>query len=91
MDLKPIEVRLADGSLVNIPLIDLPDDFDTMLQSWDMAFKDLKASDYVVGGVWGARGANRFLLDQKRERLGFPETLMAVKALSQNGRTAQLS
>jgi predicted phage terminase large subunit-like protein len=83
MDLKPVVVRLPDGSQQQILPIDLPDEFDEMLQSWDMAFKDLKTSDYVVGGVWGSKGANRFLIDQRRDRLGFPETLSALKAMTQ--------
>ena len=48
-----------------------------------MAFKDLATSDYVVGGVWGAKGADRYLLDQMRDRLGFPETVAAVKSHDQ--------
>ena len=40
-----------------------------------MAFKDLSTSDYVAGGVWGAKGADRYLLDQVRKRLGVPETV----------------
>jgi phage terminase large subunit-like protein len=51
------------------------------IQSWDMAFKDLSTSDYVAGGVWGTKAADRYLLDQVRARLGFPETV-AVKVLS---------
>jgi predicted phage terminase large subunit-like protein len=47
-----------------------------------MAFKDLATSDYVVGQVWGARKADRFLLDQIRRRMDMPTTKEAVKALS---------
>jgi predicted phage terminase large subunit-like protein len=47
-----------------------------------MAFKDLSTSDYVVGQVWAQRGADRFLLDQIRERLDFPATLGAVRRLT---------
>lgn len=47
-----------------------------------MAFKDLDTSDFVVGQVWAAFGADRFLLDQIRERLNFPETLEAVRELT---------
>jgi predicted phage terminase large subunit-like protein len=54
-----------------------------LLQSWDMAFKDLSTSDYVVGQVWAqGKGADRFLLDQVRERLDFPATLNAVRKLT---------
>ncbi len=31
---------------------------DEMVMSWDMAFKDTKSSDFVVGQVWARRGAD---------------------------------
>jgi len=55
---------------------------DEIIQSWDMAFKDTKASDFVVGQVWARYGAEVYLLDQVRERLDFPATADAVRALS---------
>lgn len=61
---------------------DLPDRFDQVLASWDMTFKDGDDTDYVVGQVWGRKGADRFLLDQVRARMGFTETLTAFRALS---------
>jgi predicted phage terminase large subunit-like protein len=82
MDLQPVTVRLADGSLQQIHAVDLPNEFDEVIESFDMAFKDLATSDYVAGGVWATKKADRFLLDQVRERLSFPRTLEAVKALS---------
>jgi predicted phage terminase large subunit-like protein len=60
----------------------LPKKFDEVIQSWDMSFKDTKASDYVVGQVWGRRGSNRYLLDQVREKLSFTKTLDVVQQLS---------
>lgn len=48
-----------------------------LLMSWDMAFKDTKSSDFVVGQVWAQRGARVFLLDQVRARLSFTDTLAA--------------
>lgn len=59
-----------------------PSDFDEVFQSWDMAFKDTKSSSYVVGQVWGRKGADGYLLDQVRDRMNFVETLRAVQALS---------
>ncbi|UOQ43363.1 phage terminase large subunit [Halobacillus salinarum] len=59
-----------------------PGHFDEIIQSWDMTFKDSKASDYVVGQVWGKKGADRYLLDQVRGRLSFNETIKAVISLS---------
>lgn len=65
----------------------LPNDIQQKIQSWDMSFKDERASksgnpDYVVGQVWGIRGADKYLIDQVRGRLDFPETLQAVRTLS---------
>lgn len=57
-------------------------DFDQVIQSWDMTFKDTKGSDYVTGGVLGLRGANAYLLDLVRGRMDFPTTCRAVQALS---------
>lgn len=58
------------------------DDMPTVIQSWDMAFKDTDGSDYVVGQVWGKRGASVHLLDQVRDRLNFPATCRAVEAMT---------
>ena len=55
---------------------------DEIIQSWDLAFKGTDQSDYVVGQVWLRRGTRCFLLDMRRERLTFMETLDAIKAMS---------
>lgn len=55
---------------------------DEVLQSWDMAFKDTKSSDYVVGQVWARRGAETFLVDQVRNRLNFTDTVAAVRLMT---------
>ncbi|EOT0570396.1 phage terminase large subunit [Morganella morganii] len=60
---------------------DLPDTFDEVIHSWDMTFKDSDGTDYVVGQVWGKKGANAYLLYQIRKRMSFTETLKAVKLL----------
>jgi predicted phage terminase large subunit-like protein len=54
----------------------------TIIQSWDMAFKDRDESDFVVGQVWMTDLADRYLLAQVRARLDFVETVRAVKALT---------
>lgn len=56
--------------------------FDEVVQSWDMAFKDTDTSAFVVGQVWGRRGANKFLLDQVRDRYSFTATVDAVRNLT---------
>jgi predicted phage terminase large subunit-like protein len=55
-------------------------DCDEMVLSWDMAFKDTKGSDYVVGQVWCRRGADVYLLDQVHKRLSFTDTMTAFQA-----------
>lgn len=62
---------------------DLPDTFDEIIHSWDMTFKDSDGTDYVVGQVWGKKGANAYLLYQIRKRMSFTETLKAVKLLAE--------
>lgn len=56
--------------------------YDDSLQSWDMAFKDLDTSSYVVGEVWIRVGAQFYLLDQVREHMDFIETCAAMEALT---------
>jgi predicted phage terminase large subunit-like protein len=56
--------------------------FDEVVISWDMAFKDLDSSDWVVGQVWGRRGVEAFLLDQVRGRFSFVVTCQEVRALA---------
>ena len=82
MDLPGVPVRMPDGRVLHIQAVPVPAEFDTIMQSWDMAFKDKATSDYVVGQVWGAQGADRFLLDQRRARMDMPATQEAVRALS---------
>lgn len=86
--LPPVLLRVANGDYQAMPLLELPpfetwkSFFDLMLQSWDMAFKGNPDSAYVVGQVWARKGANKFLLDQIRDKLDMPQTLDALRALS---------
>lgn len=57
-------------------------EFDEIIQSWDCTFKNTDGSDYVVGQVWGRRGAQKWLLDQVRGRMSFTETKKSIKNLS---------
>ena len=82
LHLPPVQMRTSEGEVLNIEAVPIPAAFDTMIESWDMTFKDLATSDYVVGQVWGTLRADRFLLDQVRDRMDMPATKEAVKALS---------
>jgi predicted phage terminase large subunit-like protein len=59
-----------------------PAELDEVIQSWDLSYKGSGSCDYVVGQVWGRKGATKYLLDQVRGKMDFPETLEAVKALT---------
>lgn len=61
---------------------DLVHDMEWIIQSWDCTFKNSDTSDFVVGQVWGRKGANAYLLDQVRGRMDFPATIRAVKGMS---------
>jgi Terminase large subunit, T4likevirus-type, N-terminal/Terminase RNaseH-like domain len=55
---------------------------DTIIQSWDTAQTKSATSDYVVGQVWGRKGADFYLLDQVRRRMDFDEIVKAIRDLS---------
>lgn len=57
-------------------------ELEEVIQSWDMSFTDSARSAYVVGQVWGRKGADKYLLDQVRDRMGFTAACGAVVALS---------
>jgi predicted phage terminase large subunit-like protein len=47
----------------------------------DCSFKGTGDVDYVVIQAWGKRGADRYLLDEFRKRMNFPETKAAFNAM----------
>lgn len=57
--------------------------FDQIIQSWDMTFRETKSGSYIVGQVWGTLGADRYLLDQVRFRGDFPKAVAAVRTMSE--------
>lgn len=77
----PVRVRVNDEHL-EIDCKFLPEKFEVLIQSWDLAFKDTTASAYVVGQVWGVLGANRYLIDQIRAKLDMVGTIAAIRALT---------
>lgn len=80
-ELPVVRVQLPDGTDVERVAVDLPA-LSTQIQSWDCTFKDTKGTDFVVGGVIGTHGADRFLIDRVRDRMSFTATLAAIKALT---------
>jgi predicted phage terminase large subunit-like protein len=82
VDLPNVSVRLPDSSYHSVTPIDLPEGL-SLTQSWDMTFKSTSDSDFVVGQIWGNRGANYFLIDQVRGRWDFPETVRQFRKLTE--------
>lgn len=78
VELPAVVVRLADGSIIEIAPVELPETFEQMLQSWDLAFKDTKSSDFVAGQVWSRVGADKFLLDYFKERAGIVASMEKI-------------
>jgi predicted phage terminase large subunit-like protein len=56
--------------------------FDAAVMSWDMTFKETKSGSFVVGQVWGRKGADFYLLHQVRERMDFPSTKAALRQMA---------
>lgn len=64
----------------------LPPSFDNVLGSWDMTFKDTKASDYVVGQIWAQKDNSFYLLDEVRGQWDFSKTLEMFILMSEKWR-----
>ena len=46
--------------------------------SLDATFTDTKKSDFVAFGIWGVAGKNKYLIEAKRERLNFTDSLRVL-------------
>ena len=57
--------------------------FDTVIQSWDAAFRNTKNSDFVCGQVWAKKDADAYLIYQVWARLSFSDTVNAIRRVSQ--------
>lgn len=77
-----------EGNIIKRPWLKFYDthpeirSFDQVIQSWDLTFTGKSTSDYVVGQVWGAKGPDRYLLDQERGQYGMTETLQAIQMMT---------
>lgn len=60
----------------------LPVHWDKQAQSWDCTFKESDTSDFVAGGVIARKKAQYFLLDVAHKRMGFVDTMKAIRAMS---------
>jgi predicted phage terminase large subunit-like protein len=82
IDLPPVRVKNEKGDYVEIEAVEIPESFDEVAQSWDMAFKSNKDNDFVGGSIWGKRDADRYLLDFAKKRAEFTESLTMIRSLT---------
>lgn len=62
---------------------ELPADISQSIQSWDLTFTEGPNTDFVVGQVWGKRGAERWLYPiQFRARIGFNGQIVAMETMT---------
>ncbi|QBO37523.1 hypothetical protein EQG49_12750 [Periweissella cryptocerci] len=59
-----------------------PVHIDKTIQSWDATFKKTDTSDFVAGQVWAKRDNKYFLIDRHHERMGFTETIKAIRRMT---------
>lgn len=57
-----------------------PATYDRIGVSCDATFKDKEKSDFFVLQLWGLVGARKYLLDQVRARMAYPEQKKAIKS-----------
>lgn len=53
--------------------------YEYRFMSWDCTFKDTESSDFVVGGIFGVKGGQLYLLDVIRKRMAFTETQKTIQ------------
>lgn len=59
-----------------------PKDFDEQILTADLSYKEGTDTDFTVIQAWGRKGANCYLLDMIRKRMGFPEQIAAIREMA---------
>lgn len=83
MKLPAVRVIGVDGNPQDIECVDLPEDFEAMLQSWQTRFREddaMRAYQYVVGQVHAYTATELFIVDQVRARMDFPKACSMMNA-----------
>lgn len=53
----------------------LPEKFDYVIDSWDLAVKDKEVNDDACGIVWGVKGSLKYILGLIKKKMGFVTSL----------------
>lgn len=75
----PVAVKVSETETVYVESIEIPENLEELVQSWDCAFKKKEDTDYIAGGVWARSGPKVFLMDRVNARITFTETLQAIR------------
>lgn len=54
---------------------EMPTEFDCIIDTWDLTFKESSNSDFVSGLIIGKKGAHKYLLGSIHERMSFTKTI----------------
>lgn len=60
---------------------ELPSDLNSWSLSADLTFKKGKHNDFAVMQIWARRGADKYLIDQLRDKMGFNDQIRALRTL----------
>lgn len=83
-----------DGNIIQKDWIkfydEAPTDLDEKAIFADLSFKEGTSTDFSVFECWGRKGANLYLLDQIRGRMGFPAQIASIKEMAMRNPEAYL-
>ncbi len=60
----------------------VPEDLDEEIITADLSYKEGTDTDFTVIQAWGRKGANCYLLDMIRKRMGFPDQIAAIREMA---------
>lgn len=65
----PNHIERIGTETFTCPVVTLPDQFDDVINSWDMGLKESKKNDPLAGEVWAQNGPDLFLIDLTHDRM----------------------
>jgi predicted phage terminase large subunit-like protein len=84
VDVPVITVKDENGKLRYPKIVDLPGEFQQVVDSWDFALDGNLTSDDVAGSKWSKIDANKYLLGAIVDKLNYPDSKKALKELYYN-------
>jgi len=70
-NLPPVSVKLPNGTIELGKAVELPIRLNRQIQGWDMAFKNTKKADFVVGQIHASHVVDRSAAVLRAEPLDF--------------------